>query len=135
MTSRSRRASLAMMSGLRHRLALFAVAALVLHASVITSVTLLSSVAISAADLECTCDHDAEHAQCPMHHSTSETARCRMQSTQNLGLALVAAMAHVAVLSQSLQESVPEYSPLTSGFGSPAPYDVSLPPDSPPPRI
>ena len=79
------------MSKVRRRIVQVACAWLFLHVSVVAGTTVLLVATGSAApDVVCTCAHGADHTSCRMHHKPADSARCRLQSTQNdLGFALL----------------------------------------------
>jgi hypothetical protein len=121
-------------SNVRRLIVPVACAWLFLHVSVVGTTPLLVAMG-SASDLVCTCVHGADHGSCPMHRKPADSARCRLQSTQNdRGLALlsmlgpltlpVATFDIVAVISASLPK----------GFDAMPPLDWNGPPDAPPPR-
>ncbi|HEY7444923.1 MAG TPA: hypothetical protein VH701_21000, partial [Vicinamibacterales bacterium] len=79
------------MAKIRRLLVPVAVAWLFVHVSVVAGTAVLLSMSnASAGDIICTCAHGADHGSCPMHRKPADSARCRLQSTQNdLGLSLI----------------------------------------------
>ena len=124
------------MSKVRFVVVPVAVAWLFVHVSVVAAATvLLITTGNAAADLVCTCAHGEDHGMCPMHHEPADSARCRMQSTQNdLGVALLSMLGPLT-LPAVTAGIVPAISaPLAKGYDDRLPLDWTAPPDAPPPR-
>jgi hypothetical protein len=70
-----------------------------------------------------------------MHRSRSDSARCRLQSTNDdLGMALASMLGPLTLPAPSI-EAIPTISaPISNGYDSPFPLDWNVPPDAPPPR-
>jgi hypothetical protein len=54
------------------------------HLFVVTGTTVIAftSDAFSSESV-CTCAHGADHGSCPMHRTRTDSARCRLQATQD----------------------------------------------------
>ena len=124
------------MSKIRCLLVPVAVAWLLLHVSVVTGTTalLLTSGASTAHNI-CTCAHGADHGSCPMHRKPAESARCRLQNTQNdVGLALLSMLGPLTLPVATIDIVAVISSPLSRGYDDTMPLDWTAPPDAPPPR-
>lgn len=125
------------MTRLRRALPWVAVVSLLLQAAI--GGVSLSAMALAEAPVAvqtCTCFHGAEdHGQCPMHHSASGEARCRLRGLDD------AATAALSTLLAPLTPAVPAGSRLAAPVAAFAPRPgafalVSSPvrPDLRPPR-
>jgi hypothetical protein len=123
-------------SKIRRLLVSIAVAWLFVHVSVVTGTTaLLLAGGASAADIICTCAHGADHGSCPMHRTRADSARCRLQSTQNdLGLALLSMLCPLTLPVAAVDNVAVISAPLPKGYDASLPLDWTAPPDAPPPR-
>lgn len=123
-------------SKFRRLLVPLAIAWLCVHVSVVAgSSVLLQATGASEAEIVCTCAHGADHGSCPMHKKPADSARCRLQSTQNeLGLALLSMLGPLSLPVDTV-DIVPVISaPLPKGYDATLPLDWTAPPDAPPPR-
>jgi hypothetical protein len=124
-----------LVSKVRRLIVQVACAWLFLHVSVVAGTTvLLVATGSAASDLVCTCAHGADHTSCRMHHKPADSARCRLQSTQNdLGFALLSMLgpplpvAAATVVADATLSRPLEYQP-------PVLSDGTFSPDPPPPR-
>jgi hypothetical protein len=72
---------------------------------------------------------------CPMHHKPVDSARCRMQSTQNdLGVALLSMLGPLTLPAVTVGIVPAISAPLAKGYDDTLPLDWTAPPDAPPPR-
>jgi hypothetical protein len=113
-----------------------AVAWLFVHGSVVAATTvLLVTTGNAASDLVCTCGHGEDHGMCPMHHKPADSARCRIQSTQNdLGVALLSTLGPLTLPAVTVGIVPAMSAPLAKGYDDTLPLDRTAPPDAPPPR-
>ena len=123
------------MSKVRFLVVPVAVAWLFVHVSVVAATTvLLITTGNAASDLVCTCGHGEDHGMCPMHHEPADSARCRMQSTQNdLGVALLS-MGPLTLPAATVGIMPAISAPLAKGYDDRLTLDWTAPPDAPPPR-
>ena len=88
-----------------------------------------------AAPLECTCMHDGNHRDCPMHHGSPMGARICIQTTDSAGLAVLGSMlGHLGVVPSSLETLHLTLSPLAVHWDAPSYPRTPAPPKPPPPR-
>jgi hypothetical protein len=106
-----------------------------LHVLATSGIVIMAFASRGSSDIVCTCLHGADHADCPMHGSSKDSTRCRLQRAQDeLGIALISALSplvmpttfDVASLDAASQDLIPSSSPL--------PSDWLVPPEPPPPR-
>jgi hypothetical protein len=101
----------------------------------VLTTTLTAAGSEEMRDLECTCNHGSEHGQCPMHHRSTDAARCRLQKAQgDLGLVWGSFMTAAVIPSPSAGLPTPSSSAADS-----LPSSIDLPawsasPDPRPPR-
>lgn len=89
----------------------------------------------SPSDIVCTCAHGADHGSCPMHGIPKDSARCRLQSTQDdLGIAVMSVLGPLMLPATSNVTTVDAPSPGRIGYAAPLPSDWTVPPEPPPPR-
>ena len=124
------------MSKTRRLLVPVTVVWLFLHVSVVAGTTvLLVTGGASEAGIICTCADGDDHGSCPMHGKPADSARCRLQSTQNdLGLALISMLGPLTlpVASATIVADATPSHPID--YQPPLLSDGTLPPDPPPPR-
>jgi hypothetical protein len=88
-----------------------------------------------AAPLECTCMHDGNHRDCPMHHASPMGARICIQTTDSTGFAVLGSMlGHLGVVPSSIQMlhlTPPPFAERTAALPHPR---TPAPPNPPPPR-
>jgi hypothetical protein len=133
-----RRAKLGGMRGVRRHLGLVFGAWLVCHVGVltITPVSMCASLAASAQEQTCTCDHSGA-AECPMHHRATQSTKssCSCRSTGDTALATLGAfLGPIAVLSPQVHLAAPLHSTNRVSFFTISLIDAPARPDSPPPR-
>jgi hypothetical protein len=86
-------------------------------------------------DIVCTCAHGADHGSCPMHRTSTDLIRCRLQNTQDgLGGALMSLLGPVALPATFHAAAVDAPASRPMGEASPLPFDRIVPPEPPPPR-
>lgn len=107
-----------------------------LHVLVMTGTTgAVLAAGSSASDIVCTCAHDGDHGSCPMHGTPADSARCRLQSTQDdLGIALMSVLGPMMLPVTSIHAIAETSAPVPKGYDSALPTDWTVPPESPPPR-
>jgi hypothetical protein len=72
---------------------------LVVHSATLILVPAFFIAGAEAAPLECTCLHDGNHHDCPMHHGSPMGARVCVQTTDTSGVAVLGSMlAQVGVI-------------------------------------
>jgi hypothetical protein len=125
-----------LVSKIRRLVVPVALAWLLIHVFVTAgTVALLFAGSASEADLICACGHGADHGSCPMHRKPADSARCRLQSTQNdLGLALLSMLGPLTLPVATLDIVAVISSPAAKGYDATLPLDWTSPPDAPPPR-
>jgi hypothetical protein len=70
-----------------------------------------------------------------MHRKPADSARCRLQSTQNdRGLALLSMLGPLTLPVATFDIVAVISAPLPKGFDAMRPLDWNVPPDAPPPR-
>jgi hypothetical protein len=113
-----------------------AVAWLILHVSVMAgTAVLLVTRGAAEAEIHCTCAHGADHGSCPMHREPADSARCRLQSTQNdLGAALLSILGPLTLPPATVAAVAVIASPAPKGYDATLPLDWTAPPEAPPPR-
>jgi hypothetical protein len=110
-------------------------AGLAVHLLAMTGTAIAVFTADPDSSVVCTCAHGPDHGACPMHGTSKDSARCRLQSARNdLGAALLSLLGPVA-LPVAVQIATVDTSSPDPVAGAPAlPSDWIVPPDSPPPR-
>jgi hypothetical protein len=88
----------------------------------------------STSDIVCTCVHGADHGSCPMHGTPTDSARCRLQGTQDDLATALSAVGPLVLPVTSNVVAVDAPSPALIGYASPLPSDWIVPPEPPPPR-
>jgi len=88
-----------------------------------------------AAPLECTCVHDGNHRDCPMHHGSPTGARICFQTTESTGVTVLTSMlGHVALVPRPPATLLPNPAPLAAHRDALPRYRTLAPPKPPPPR-
>jgi hypothetical protein len=87
----------------------------------------------SGAPVECTCMHDGNHRDCPMHHGSPVGARVCFQSAgSDQAAALGSLLGHVGVVPAPPDSLLLSLPPLAVQQDAPTPRPAT--PDPPPPR-
>ena len=106
-----------------------------LHLLATSGIVIMAFASRGSSDIVCTCLHGADHADCPMHGSSKDSTRCRLQSAQDeLGIALISVLSPLALPSTFDAIPVDAASHDLIGSPSPLPSDWLVPPEPPPPR-
>jgi len=91
--------------------------------------------AASTAPLECTCVHDGNHRDCPMHHASPIGGRICSQTTDSTGFtALGSLLAHAGVMPPPPDTLLLNSPPLVVHWHAPSHHPTFAPPEPPPPR-
>jgi len=84
---------------------------------------------------ECTCLHDGNHRNCPMHHGSPMGARICFQSTDSTGFAVLGSMlGHVGLVPRPPAPLFLNPTPLAIHWAAPSHHRTLAPPKPPPPR-
>ena len=87
------------------------------------------------APIECTCAHDGNHRDCPMHHASPVGARVCFQATDSPGFAVLGSMfGHLGVIPNPLDTLDVPPPPLAGHGDTPSHHRTLAPPAPPPPR-
>lgn len=123
------------MSKIRPRLVPLTAAWLSLHLLATSGMVLFAFASGGSSDIVCTCVHGADHTDCPMHGTSKDSTRCRLQSTQDeLGIALISVLSPLALPTTVDAISLDTTSHDVIPSSSPLPSDWLVPPEPPPPR-
>ena len=88
-----------------------------------------------ASPIECTCLHDGNHQDCPMHHGSPIGARVCFQATDDSGVAVLGSLlGHVGVMPALVKAPALIPAPLAVHRDSPPYHPTVTPPPPPPPR-
>ena len=88
-----------------------------------------------AAPIECTCIHDGNHRDCPMHRTSPMGARICIQATDSSGLATLSSMlGHVGLVPPTFETLHLTSPPLAVHWDAPSHHLTLAPPKPPPPR-
>jgi hypothetical protein len=88
-----------------------------------------------AAPLECTCVHDGNHHDCPMHDASPMGARICFQTTESTGVTVLSSMlGHVGLVPRPPATLLPNPAPLAVHRDAPSHDSTLAPPKPPPPR-
>jgi hypothetical protein len=89
----------------------------------------------SVSPLECTCVHDGNHRDCPMHHASPIGGRICFQTTDSTGFtALGSLLGHLGVVPRPADTLLLNPPPLAVQSDAPAHHRTLAPPAPPPPR-
>ena len=87
------------------------------------------------APIECTCLHDGNHHDCPMHHASPMGARVCFQTTDSSGVAVLGSMlGQVGVVPGPLTTLDLIPAPLAIFWTAPSHHRTVAPPPPPPPK-
>jgi hypothetical protein len=90
---------------------------------------------ISPSDIVCTCAHGADHGSCPMHRTSNDSTRCRLQDTQDVSVLAWISVLSALLVPETVDDATPDASSVRlMGYVSPFPSDWIVPPEPPPPR-
>jgi len=85
--------------------------------------------------VECTCAHDGNHSNCPMHHSSPIGARICIHATDSTGFAVLSSMlGHLGLVPGPLETLRLTPPPLAVYWDAPPHHRTLAPPKPPPPR-
>jgi hypothetical protein len=85
--------------------------------------------------IECTCVHDGNHRDCPMHHKSPIGSRVCFQTTDTTGLgALGSLLGHVGLVPPTPATLLLSLPPLAPDRDAPPHHRTPAPPQPPPPR-
>lgn len=100
------------------------------------SLSALAPMGDGSADVACTCFHGADgHAMCPMHHTKSGEARCRVRGMDDQSaLALATLLAPTAAPALAPAALAPPPVAVRTQATPTLPTGRALSPDLPPPR-
>jgi len=88
-----------------------------------------------AALIECTCIHDGNHHDCPMHRASPMGARICIQATDSTGLATLSSMlGHAGLVPPTVETLHWTFPPLAVHRDAPSHLRTLAPPKPPPPR-
>lgn len=106
-----------------------------LHLLATSGTVILAFTSGLSSDIVCTCLHGADHGDCPMHGTSRDSTRCKLQRTQNdLGTALISVLGPL-VLPTTFDVTSPDVASRNLiGYQSPLLSDWLVPPEPPPPR-
>jgi hypothetical protein len=90
--------------------------------------------ASATAPLECTCAHDGNHRDCPMHHASPIGGRICFQATDSTGFTLLGSLLQVGVVPPPVNALLPAPPPLAVHRPAPSYHHTFAPPEPPPPR-
>jgi hypothetical protein len=90
----------------------------------------------ATAPLECTCVHDGNHRNCPMHHASPIGGRICFESTDSTGFtALGSLLGHAGVVPPLADALLLNPPPLAVHRDAPPHHRTPAPPLPPPPRV
>jgi hypothetical protein len=108
---------------------------LLIQTSTLVAVPLAFYAGPQNAPIECTCAHDGNHRDCPMHHASPIGARVCFQSTDSPGFAVLGSMfGHLGVIPGPLDTLDLTPPPLARLQDAPWHRHTLAPPTPPPPR-
>lgn len=121
------------MSTLRPLLVPLSAAWLAVHILVMTAPAVLALTS-GSADIVCTCAHGADHGTCPMHGTSTNSTRCRLQGTQGNLATVVSLLGPLILPTTFTVVFLDAAAPHSIGYPSLLPADWIVPPEPPPPR-
>jgi hypothetical protein len=123
------------MARVRHLAAPIAALWLVVQSATLALVPAFFIAGSQTAPLECTCLHDGNHQDCPMHHASPIGARVCFQATDDSGVAVLGSMlGHVGVVPALLKAFALAPAPVAVDRSAPPHLRTLAPPPPPPPR-
>lgn len=127
--------SIELMARLRDIAAPIAALWLVVQSATLVVVPVFFIAGSQAAPFECTCLHDGNHHDCPMHHASPIGARVCFQATDDSGVAVLGSMlGHAGVMPTPVQALVLIPAPPAVHRDAPPHHRTLAPPPPPPPR-
>jgi hypothetical protein len=123
------------MTGVRQRMAPIAIAWLLCQTATMALVPAVLFATGSPSALECTCLHDSNHDDCPMHHAAPVEGQACVQGMGDDGVAVFASLLGQAGLVPHTPDTIfLTRSPLAVTLHRPAATLRPAPPEPPPPR-
>jgi len=108
---------------------------LLIHASTLVVLPAVFYASSRHAPIECTCVHDGNHRDCPMHHASPIGSRVCFQSTDERGFAALGSLlAQIAVMPGPPAIVFLTPTPLAVQGEVASPIPRSAAPEPPPPR-